>query len=74
MTQDDKLTLFLGHVADNRAKLIGITASEIGFADDNRFAFNLSPRMKAFAWKIFEKYGRILGWKDIDTPPKELQA
>ena len=73
MTQDDKLTLFLGHVADNRAKLTGITASEIGFADDNRFAFNLSPRMKTFAWKIFEKYGRLLGWKSIDDPPAELR-
>ena len=69
MTQDDKLTLFLGQLADSE-KPLGLTASEKGFADDCRFAFNLSPKMKKFAWKLFEKYGRLIGWKSIDEPPE----
>ena len=70
MTQDDKLTLFLGQLADSTLAL-GLTASERGFADDMRFTFNLSPRMKKFAFALFAKYGRLIGWKSLDDPPRK---
>jgi hypothetical protein len=68
MTQDDKLTRFLGDLADST--IPGVTAGERGFADDNRFTFNLSPRMKKFAFVLFEKYGRLVGWTSLDDPPR----
>lgn len=68
MTQDDRLTLFLGQLADSKEPL-GLTAGERGFADDCRFAFNLSPKMKKFALKLFDKYGRLIGWKSLEEPP-----
>lgn len=72
MTQDDKLTRFLGIVADHRAEL-GLTASEYGFADDNRFTFNLSPAMNKFANAIFYKYAHCLGIRHLDDPlPKTI--
>ena len=69
MTQDDKLTLFLGQLADS-TKPIGLSTNERGFADDCRFALNLSPRMKKFALKLFDKYGKLVGWKSLDEPPR----
>lgn len=70
MTQDDKLTLFLGQLADNKAKL-GLSANEYGFADDNRFTLNLSKAMKRYALALFDKYGRLIGWKSLDEPPRQ---
>lgn len=67
MTQDDKLTRFLGIAADHKAEL-GMSPGEFGFADDNRFTFNLSPAMKKFANAIFYKYGPALGITHLDDP------
>jgi hypothetical protein len=72
MTQDDKLTRFLGIAADHKAEL-GLSPSEFGFADDNRFTFNLSPAMKKFANHIFYKYGPALGIHHLDDSlPKTI--
>jgi hypothetical protein len=67
MTQDDKLTRFLGILADHKTQL-GLTGGEYGFAEDNRFNFNLSPRMKKFANSLFFKYGPCLGVHHLDDP------
>ena len=74
MTQDDKLTRFLGIAADHKAEL-GMSPGEFGFADDNRFTFNLSPAMKKFANSIFYKYGPALGIHHLDDPlPKTINV
>jgi len=74
MTQDDKLTRFLGIAADHKAEL-GLSPSEFGFADDNRFTFNLSPAMRKFANQIFYKYGPALGIHHLDDPiPKVIKV
>lgn len=74
MTQDDKLTRFLGILADHKTEL-GLTPSEFGFADDNRFTFNLSPAMRKFANQLFWKYGRCLGIRHLDDPlPKAIKV
>ena len=71
MTRDDKLTLFLGQLADSRDTMDPKpNVKEFGFADDCRFAMNLSPRMRQYAMAIFEKYGKQLGWHSIDEPPR----
>lgn len=73
MTQDDKLTRFLGILADHKTEL-GLSAGEYGFAEDNRFSFNLSPKMKAFANKLFWKYAKCMGIKHLDDPlPKTIK-
>ena len=59
MTQDDKLTRFLGILEDHKTEL-GLKPGEYGFADDNRFMLNLSPRMRKFANDLYTKYGRLL--------------
>ena len=71
MTKDDKLTRFLGILADHKSEL-GLTPGEFGFADDNRFAFNLSPAMSKFANALFYKYGPALGIRHIDDPIPKL--
>lgn len=74
MTQDDKLTRFLGLLADHAAEL-GLSANERGFADDNRFTFNLSPGMRKWANQLFWKYGRCLGINHLDDPiPKTIRV
>ena len=74
MTQDDKLTRFLGIAADHKAEL-GMSAGEYGFSEDNRFAFNLSPKMRKFANSIFYKYGPALGIHHLDDPiPKTIKV
>jgi len=71
MTKDDKLTLFLGQLADRRDELDPKpSVKEYGFADDCRFAMSLSPRMRDYALAIFEKYGKQLGWRSLDEPPR----
>lgn len=71
MTRDDKLTLFLGQLADRRSELNPApTVKEWGFADDCRFSISLSPRMRQYALSIFEKYKTQLGWRSIDEPPR----
>lgn len=67
MTQDDKLTRFLGILADHGREL-GLRAGELGFADDNRFTLNLSPKMRRFANSLFWKYGRKMGINHLDDP------
>jgi hypothetical protein len=72
MTQDDKLTRFLGILADHKAEL-GLSPSVYGFADDSRFTFNLSPAMRKFANSLFYKYGPALGINHLDDPiPKKI--
>jgi hypothetical protein len=72
MTQDDKLTRFLGVLADHKDEL-GLAPGEFGFAEDNRFTFNLSSRMRAFANQLFYKYGPTMGINHLDEPiPKEI--
>lgn len=74
MTQDDKLTRFLGILADHKDEL-GLSAGEFGFADDNRFTFNLSPKMRQFANKLFYKYAHCLGIRHLDEPlPKTIKV
>lgn len=74
MTQDDKITRFLGIAADHKVEL-GMSPGEFGFADDNRFTFNLSPAMKKFANSIFYKYGPALGIHHLDDPlPKTIKV
>jgi len=74
MTQDDKLTRFLGIAADHRKEL-GMSASEAGFADDCRFSFNLSPAMRKFAQAIFYKYAHCMGIHHLDDPiPKTIKV
>lgn len=74
MTQDDKLTRFLGILADHKKEL-GLSAGEFGFADDSRFAFNLSPKMRKFASNLFYKYGPALGIHHLDDPiPKTIKV
>ena len=70
MTQDDKLTRFLGVLADHRAEL-GLSAGEYGFAEDNRFTFNLSPKMKVYANQLFYRYGPALGINHLDESTSE---
>lgn len=67
MTQDDKLTRFLGILADHKEEL-GLSPGEYGFSEDNRFTFNLSPKMKAFADQLFYKYHLCLGIHHLDDP------
>lgn len=74
MTQDDKLTRFLGLLADHAAEL-RLSANERGFADDNRFTFNLSPGMRKWANALFYKYGHCLGIRHLDDPlPKTIKV
>jgi len=74
MTQDDKLTRFLGILADHKDQL-GLKGGEYGFADDNRFTLNLSPRMRKFAQDLFYKYGHALGVPHMDDPiPEEIEV
>ena len=74
MTQDDKLTRFLGVMADHKAEL-GLTPGEYGFAEDNRFTFNLSPKMRKFANSLFFKYAHCMGIKHLDDPlPKTIRV
>ena len=74
MTIDDKLTRFLGVAADHKTEL-GMSAGEFGFADDCRFALNLSPKMRKFANSLFYKYGPALGINHIDDPiPKVIKV
>ena len=63
MTQDDRMSLFCGQLADNKEKL-GLSAFEYGFAEDNRFTFNFSPRMKKVVLGLMNKYAKKIGWKE----------
>lgn len=72
MTSDDYLTLFLGQLADaHMAKKVKLTPAQLGFADDCRFAMNLSKNMRKFAQSLFATYGTAIGWKDLTTPPRQ---
>jgi hypothetical protein len=63
MTQDDRMSLFCGKLADAKDQL-GLTAFEYSFAEDNRFTFNFSPRMKRVVIGLMNKYAKKIGWKD----------
>ena len=63
MTVDDRYSLFCGKLADKREEL-GLSAFEYGFAEDNRFSFSFSPKMKRVVLGLILKYGKAVGWKD----------
>ena len=61
MTLDDRYATFLGNLADKREEL-KLSAFEYGFADDNRFSFNFSPKMRKVVEKLIAKYGNLVDW------------